>query len=219
MAASFGDGRVVVTAPILAAGGEVPDHAALQAAATVLRAGQVLGMPTDTVYGVAVDPRVPGSVDRIFAAKGRPRSVELPVLVADRDQAVELCGAIPPDAQRLMDRFWPGALTIVLPLRQPLELGGDGATVGVRCPAHPVPRALCAMVGPLATTSANPHGEPPAEEALAVSGLPGVALVLDAGTCAGLPSTVVDCSAAAIAVLRHGRVPWAVIQETLRLDS
>jgi L-threonylcarbamoyladenylate synthase len=118
-----------------------------------------------------------------------------------------------------MDRFWPGALTIVLPLQQTLELGGDGSTVGVRCPAHPVPRALCAMVGPLATTSANLHGAPPAEEALAVCALPGVALVLDAGSCAGLPSTVVDCSTPEeTAVLRHGRVPWNVIQEALRLE-
>ncbi|MGH9150676.1 MAG: L-threonylcarbamoyladenylate synthase, partial [Acidimicrobiales bacterium] len=108
--------------------------------------------------------------------------------------------------------FWPGALTLVLARRAGLnaDLGSDDATIGVRCPAHPVPLALCRRLGPLATTSANLHGQPTppgGEEVAALFG--GVVLVLDGGTCAGAPSTVVDCTGAEVKLLREGRIPWA----------
>ena len=93
--------------------------------------------------------------------KRRPRQVDLPVLVADVEQALELATAVPDSARRLMDRWWPGALTVVVPRRPDLEadLGDDEATIGLRCPDHEVPLALCRQVGPLATTSANLHGD------------------------------------------------------------
>ena len=191
--------------------------AALERAAGVLAAGAVLGVPTDTVYGLAANPFLPGATDGLFAAKGRPRSVELPVLVAGQEQAEALGGPLPAAARALMDRFWPGALTIVV-ARRPnlgLHLGGDDETVGLRCPAHPVPLALCRAGGAMATTSANAHGGTPATTAAEVARLPGVALVLDAGPCPARPSTVVACTAPRPALLREGTIPWADILATL----
>ena len=116
-------------------------------------------------------------------------------------------------ARELMDAYWPGPLTLVLPARPDLgaDLGDDDLTVGVRSPDHPVPQALCAASGPLATTSANRHGEPPLESAAAVADAFGdsVPVVLDGGPCTGSPSTVVDCTGQAIKLLREGRIPWA----------
>ena len=194
--------------PILFAGEE-----ALLAAAEAVRSGLVVGIPTDTVYGLAVDPFAPGATDRLFEAKHRPREVAVPVLVASVEQALELATAVPPVAKTLMDRYWPGPLTVVLPRRPGLaaDLGDDDVTVGVRCPDHAVPLALCAKAGPLATTSANLHGEPTSETAEDVAAVFGgaVALVLDGGPARGLPSTVVDCTGQEPRLLREGRVPWA----------
>jgi L-threonylcarbamoyladenylate synthase len=195
--------------------GDPPAAGVLAEAGEAIRAGLPVVVPTDTVYGLAVDPNLPGASDRVFEAKQRPRDVELPVLVADVDQALSLSAAVPEVARRLMDRLWPGALTLVLPRRPDLEadLGEDDATVGVRCPAHPVPRLLCLRHGPLATTSANVHGEPTpatAPEVAEVFG-DGVALVLDGGRCSGSPSTVVDCTGVEAKLLRQGRIPWEEI--------
>ena len=113
-----------------------------------------------------------------------------------------------------MDTFWPGPLTLVLPRREDVaaDLGEDDETIGLRCPAHPVPLALCREVGPFATTSANRHGAPPATEATALaSGWTGVALVLDAGVCDGEPSTVVDSTGEVPKLLRPGCVDWSHI--------
>ena len=193
---------------ILAAHGDPPPDAAVAIAVEALRAGDNVGVPTDTVYGLAADPWRTGAVDRLFRIKARPRAVELPVLVAGVEQALELATEVPDVARRLMEAHWPGALTLVLPRRPDLEadLGEDDETIGVRCPAHPVPLALCRRLGPIATTSANLHGRPPATTAEMVAALPGLDLVLDAGTCAGQPSTVVDCTGAEAKVLRQGSV-------------
>ncbi|HET9690444.1 MAG TPA: L-threonylcarbamoyladenylate synthase [Acidimicrobiales bacterium] len=186
------------------------DPASIVQAVAALRAGDIVGVPTDTVYGLAADPFRTGASDRIFRAKGRPRNVELPVLVADVAQALTLVAEVPERARRLMEAHWPGALTIVLPRRPDLaaDLGEDDATIGIRCPDHPVPLAITRALGPVATTSANRHGDPPATTAAAVAGLPGVDLVLDAGTCEGAPSTVLDCTGAEPRLLRAGRIPW-----------
>jgi L-threonylcarbamoyladenylate synthase len=187
----------------------------LDAAVEALSAGLVVAVPTDTVYGLAALPSVPGATERLFVAKGRPRSVELPVLVDSVEAALGLCveSAVPPAAHALMAAFWPGPLTLVLPRRPGLgyDLGSDEATIGVRCPGHAVPRQLCSRVGPLATTSANRHGEPPPVAAPDVASLfgPAVAVVIDGGECSGAASTVVDCTGVEVKCLREGRVPWA----------
>jgi L-threonylcarbamoyladenylate synthase len=205
----------VSPAPIAAAHGDPPPEAAISAAVDALVTGEIVGLPTDTVYGLAADPFQPAAVDRIFAAKGRPRAVELPLLVAGADQLDRLAERVPDAALRVMARFWPGGLTVILPRRPDLtvELGENRATIGVRCPAHPVPLAVCARLGPIATTSANRHGEPPfgtaGEVAAAFAGA--VRVVLDAGAGAGEPSTVVDFSGPAPRLLRAGALPWDLI--------
>jgi len=198
---------------------EPPPHEALQAAVVELTGGRVVGIPTDTVYGLAVDPFRPGSTQCLFSAKDRPHGVALPVLVADLDQAETLTGAMRSGARSLATRWWPGGLTLVVPRPAGLavDLGGDGTTVGLRCPAHPVPVALCRAVGPLATTSANRHGQPPATTAPGLARALGdsVRLILDGGRCAGSPSTVVDCTGPDITCLREGAIAWEKILATL----
>lgn len=183
------------------------DASGLNAAVDALRRGEVVGIPTDTVYGLAVIPSLTGAVDRLFIAKGRPASVPVAVLVSDGDAAQALSAAPLPAA--LVDRHWPGPLTLVVRRRAEVdwELGGDPKTIGVRCPDHALVRELCGSVGPLATTSANLHGHPSPTSAPGVAeemtGGP-VALVLDGGECAGAPSTVVDVTGDAPVVLREG---------------
>lgn len=196
---------------ILDAHGNPPPADVIGAAAAALADGDIIGIPTDTVYGLAADPWHSGAADRLFLLKGRPRNVELPVLVANEVQALELTTSVPGSARRLMEAFWPGALTIVLPRRPEVDadLGDEDETIGVRCPGHPVPRALCEKAGPIATTSANRHGEPPLTTAAAlVERMPGVALVLDAGACSGEPSTVVDSTGDVPKLLRAGAIAW-----------
>jgi L-threonylcarbamoyladenylate synthase len=196
--------------------GHPPPATVVLQAVRALAQGLPIGIPTDTVYGLAVDPFRAGATDRIFAAKRRPRDVSLPVLVSGVEQALSVSTAVPARALELMARYWPGPLTIVIPARPGLgaDLGDDEATVGVRAPDHPVPLALCAAVGPLATTSANRHGEPPMTTAAEVDAAFGDALgvVLDGGVCAGSPSTVVDCTGEELKLLREGRIPWAELR-------
>jgi L-threonylcarbamoyladenylate synthase len=182
----------------------------LAAAGAALCAGEAIVLPTDTVYGVAVLASAPGATERLFALKERPTDVALPVVVADATQARTLWAAVPEVAEQLMARWWPGKLTIVLPRAASfaVDLGGSGATVGLRCPDHPVPVALAREHGPLVTTSANRHGQPtPATAAEVAAALgPGVAVVIDGGVCNGAPSTVVDCTDGRVVVLRQGAV-------------
>jgi L-threonylcarbamoyladenylate synthase len=173
-----------------------------------------VAIPTDTVYGIAVDPFLAGATARLFEAKRRPTDVRLPVLVADVVQADRLA-QVDDRAHALMARFWPGGVTIILPRRSGLDLvlgnGAGAPTVGVRCPDHTVPRRLCAEVGPLATTSANLHGEPTPPTADEVRALFGdaVALVVDGGRCEGEPSTVIDLTGNRPKLVREGTVSWS----------
>ncbi|MCL6091460.1 MAG: L-threonylcarbamoyladenylate synthase [Actinobacteria bacterium] len=195
---------------IVKAYGDPPPASATKMAVEALAGGDIIGLPTDTVYGLGAYPFRTGASDRLFRVKARPRAVGLPVLVADEAQALELCTAVPKVARRLMERYWPGPLTLVLPRRPDLEadLGEDDETIGIRCPAHPVPLAICRRLGPIATTSANRHGEAPFTTAKELNDRLGrdVALVLDAGTCDQAPSTVVDCTGEDPKLLRQGPV-------------
>jgi tRNA threonylcarbamoyl adenosine modification protein (Sua5/YciO/YrdC/YwlC family) len=190
-------------------------------AAAALKAGAVVAIPTDTVYGLAVDPRCAGATDLVFALKRRPATLELPVLVADRAQAEALAGpdGLSTTARRLADRFWPGSLTMVVRRRPGVDwdLGGDGRTIGLRYPAHDFVQRLCRSVGPLATTSANRHGELPIVTAAALVEEFGddIAVVVDGGQCAGAPSTVIDLTGDAPRCIREGAVPWRDIEEAV----
>jgi tRNA threonylcarbamoyl adenosine modification protein (Sua5/YciO/YrdC/YwlC family) len=176
--------------------------------AEALRAGQVVVLPTDTVYGVAT---LPAFTARLFEVKARPTEVALPVLAADVDQALSLAAEVSPVARRLAERFWPGGLTLVLARATHVDwdLGGtDTATIGVRVPDHDVPRRLAGELGPLVTTSANRHGRPTPETAAGVAAELGQGLlVVDGGRCAGAPSTVVAVTGDEWRVLREGRIP------------
>ena len=183
-------------------------------AARALRAGEVVVVPTDTVYGLAADAFRPEATEALFTLKRRPEEVALPVLVASVEQALALAADdLPAIARRLMRRWWPGPLTLVLPRRPGLGLdlgGSDDTTIGVRLPDHPVPTALAAAVGPLAVTSANLHGGPtPAtvSKVLDQLGRERDLVALDGGALAGRPSTVVSCLGGRLRVLREGTVP------------
>jgi tRNA threonylcarbamoyl adenosine modification protein (Sua5/YciO/YrdC/YwlC family) len=155
----------------------------------------------------------------LFKLKKRSRNHELPVIVSDVDQAMSLAIGVPPAAERLMEKFWPGALTLVLP-RNPdfvADLGGDEDTIAIRCPDHIVPRLLCEEVGPLAVTTANTEGAQPAMTAQEVSERFGevIAIVLDAGRCDRNLATVVDVTGIVPKLLREGQVAWVDIQDVL----
>lgn len=202
--------------------GPAQDEDDLDIALAALRGGAVVAIPTDTVYGLAVDPRCGGATDLLFALKNRPVTLELPVLVADIAQAEALAGheGLSPLARRLVRRFWPGSLTVVVERGPDIgwELGGEGSTIGLRCPAHPIVDRLCRQIGPLATTSANRHGEPPITTADGLSRAFGDSLgaVIDGGVCDGIPSTVVDVTGDVPRCLREGAVPWAEVEMYLR---
>ena len=193
---------------------DASDPAGVEAAVEALRAGLVVAVPTDTVYGVAVDLFADGAIDRLFAAKERPKDVQVPVLVAAPEDAAALIdGHVDVVARRWMERFWPGALTIVVARAEQarhVDLGGDATTIGLRCPDHRLVRELCRTIGPLATTSANRHREPTPPDAEGVAAALGdaVAVVLDGGMCEGAPSTVVSVIGDEITLLREGRIPY-----------
>ena len=200
----------------------VPDTAATRAqAAELLRAGGIVAVPTDTVYGIAAAMELPDAIERLFAAKGRPPEKAVAVLLADAEQAWTL-GVPTPAAQALAARFWPGGLTLVLPVRPgvvlPHVLAAGAPTVGVRVPDHEAPRALARLLGPLPTTSANRSGEADARDAVEIAERLGdaIALVLDGGAIRGGPaSTVVDCTLEWPSILREGAIPSAEIAAAL----
>jgi L-threonylcarbamoyladenylate synthase len=201
----------------------LPDGDAARAEAVdLLRAGGIVAVPTDTVYGIAADMALPDAIERLFAAKRRPPGKAVAVLLADASQA-RMLGVVGPAARVLGERFWPGGLTLVLPVRPgvrlPHVLAGGTPTIGVRVPDHPAPRALAAVLGPLPTTSANVSGEPDARDAREVAALLGGALVLviDGGPIRGGPaSTVVDCTGERPVIRRVGAIPVDEISCALR---
>jgi L-threonylcarbamoyladenylate synthase len=200
----------------------VPDDAAGRAAAAdVLRAGGIVALPTDTVYGIAVALDTPGGVEALFAAKQRPPDKGIMLLLDDASQAPAI-GQWPASAAALAEAFWPGGLTVVVPQRPdvplPAALTGGARTIGLRVPDHDAPRALAAAVGPIPTTSANVSGIPEARDAAGIVEQLGdvVALVLDGGPAQGGPaSTVVDCTVEPPRILRVGAVPVADVERVL----
>ena len=139
------------------------DENAVKTAAELIRAGEVVGMPTETVYGLAANALNGEAVKKIFLAKGRPQDNPLIVHIADFDQIYDLCPAVPPQAKLLADAFWPGPLTMIVPKGDciPDEVSCGLDTVGIRLPSHPMARALIRESGvPLAAPSANTSGRP-----------------------------------------------------------
>jgi L-threonylcarbamoyladenylate synthase len=184
----------------------------LERAIELLRQGGVIAFPTDTVYGIGAHAFLPEAVARLYTIKERPGHYAIPLLLPDAATLEAVCAHIPPLAWQLAQRFWPGALTLVLPRSAavPDIVTAGGPTVAVRVPDHDLVRELGRRLGaPLAATSANRHAQPdPVTAADVLAGLGGrIPLVLDGGPCpGGVASTVLDLSVSPPAILRPGPV-------------
>ncbi|MEX0428966.1 L-threonylcarbamoyladenylate synthase [Nocardioides sp. DS6] len=185
---------------------------AIDAAAKALQRGDVVVLPTDTVYGVAADAFDKGAVQALLDAKGRGREKPPPVLVANAATLDALATRVPDWARTLVDELWPGALTLVFHQQPSLQwdLGETRSTVAVRMPDLALTREVIDRVGPLAVSSANKTGMPPATDADRAESMlaDDVALVLDAGTApGGEPSTIIDATGETPRLLRLGAIP------------
>ena len=207
---------------MLALPGHDPDT--VQAAAQRLADGELLGLPTETVYGLAARADQDAAVAKIFAAKGRPSDHPLIVHVLDATAAEPFADHLPDTARRLMEAFWPGPLTVIVPRKAGMAeaAAGGHATVALRSPAHPVARAVMAAarergVDGLAAPSANRFGHvSPTQARHVVEEFGPGLMVLDGGACeVGIESTIVDCSRARPALLRPGLLPRARIEAVL----
>jgi tRNA threonylcarbamoyl adenosine modification protein (Sua5/YciO/YrdC/YwlC family)/dephospho-CoA kinase len=180
-------------------------------AAEILRGGGIVAIPTDTVYGLAAVPELEKAVERIYRVKGRDSGKALILLISDPDVMERICCTVP-DAYRLAQEFWPGALTVILKKKRsvPDSVTSGGDTVGVRCPDSPVARNIIRLAGgAVAAPSANISGEsPPTSAGEVLEQLDGlIDAVVDAGTCeCGIPSTIVDLTGNRPEILRQGAV-------------
>lgn len=195
-------------------------------AARLLAAGDLVALPTETVYGLAANAEVASAVAKIFAAKGRPTDHPLIVHVTDWAAAQYFVRDVPLFAQRLAEQFWPGPLTLILPRRDGIAAAAAGgqASVGVRCPAHPVALAVlhaCALLGVhgLAAPSANKFGRiSPTLAAHVETDFDASLAVLDGGPCAvGIESTIVDCTRGSPVLLRPGCITLDQLQSACGL--
>lgn len=194
--------------------------AGIDAAAAAVRRGDLVVLPTDTVYGVGADAFAPAAVAALLAAKGRGRDMPVPVLVASEQMLSGVVARMTDPARRLADRFWPGPLSIVVrhPSHLAWDLGDTRGTVLVRMPDHPVALDLIARTGPLAVSSANRSGHPPATTALDARLQLGavVPVYLDGGPCPGaVPSSIVDLTADPPRLLREGVLDAATLREVV----
>lgn len=192
----------------------------ITAAAVAVRRGEVVVLPTDTVYGVGVDAFASDAVAAVLTAKGRGREMPLPVLVPNPQTVDGLAADVPAYARELINAFWPGPLTLVLHAQSSLmwDLGDTNGTVALRMPQNDAALRLLTEVGPMAVTSANISGQPPAATILDAAAQLGaaVSVYLDAGPSAGgLASTILDCTHEAPVILRAGAVSAGAIQEVL----
>ncbi len=193
------------------------DPTAIQRAHETVRAGGLVVFPTDTLYGLGCDPRSPEALQKIYAAKGRSATKAIPVLISRFEQLADVTSALPDPARRLMEAFWPGPLTLVLPKKTnlPPDLTPYPG-LAVRMPNHPTALALLDKTGPLAVTSANLSDHENPRDAFGVlaqlDGL--VDLVLDGGELTGgQASTIIDCLEEEPKLLRAGPIPFSDILE------
>jgi L-threonylcarbamoyladenylate synthase len=196
------------------------DHPiSLKHAVDVLRHGGLVAFPTDTVYGLASLPFDKSSIDRLFSAKGRNSDRAIAILIGELNDLDAITPGLGDVGQRLAECFWPGPLTLVVPRNPNLpDVISPDDTIGVRMPDHPVALALLRSTGPLAVTSANLSGYENSTTAQQVMDqLNGrIHLILDGGvTEGGIPSTVVDCTASNLIVLRPGPITLDEIQREL----
>lgn len=197
------------------------DPNAVRNAAAILRRGGLLGIPTETVYGLGADALNEDAVSRIFLAKGRPQDNPLIIHVPDASWLESYCRDVPPAAYQLAERFWPGPLTMILPRRDivPLQTTGGLETVGVRCPNHPVTLAIIEAAGvPIAAPSGNTSGRPsPTTAAHMIEDMDGrIDGIVDGGPCTvGVESTIIDLTVTPPRLLRPGGLPLESLRQVL----
>lgn len=197
------------------------DPNAVRDAAAILRRGGLLGIPTETVYGLGADALNEDAVSRIFLAKGRPQDNPLIIHVPDASWLERYCRDVPPAAYQLAERFWPGPLTMILPRRDivPLQTTGGLETVGVRCPNHPVTLAIIEAAGvPIAAPSGNTSGRPsPTTAAHMIEDMDGkIDGIVDGGPCTvGVESTIIDLTVTPPRLLRPGGLPLESLRQVL----
>jgi L-threonylcarbamoyladenylate synthase len=196
----------------------------ISAAARALRNGELVVLPTDTVYGLGADAFYPSAVSGLLAAKGRGRDMPPPVLVGTFKAATALIEDMGQYGQQLIDQFWPGGLTIVCRATRSLswDLGDTKGTVALRMPLHPVALELLKETGPLAVSSANRTGQPAATTVDAAEQQLGdtVSVYLDGGPCTDdVPSTIVDLTGSVPRLLRAGAVSVGQLREVAALTT
>ena len=197
------------------------DPNAVRDAAAILRRGGLLGIPTETVYGLGADALNEDAVSRIFLAKGRPQDNPLIIHVPDASWLERYCRSVPPAAYQLAERFWPGPLTMILPRRDivPLQTTGGLETVGVRCPNHPVTLAIIEAAGvPIAAPSGNTSGRPsPTTAPHMIEDMDGrIDGIVDGGPCTvGVESTIMDLTVTPPRLLRPGGLPLESLRQVL----
>jgi len=196
----------------------------IKAAALALRTGELVVLPTDTVYGIGADAFYPSAVTGLLAAKGRGRDMPPPVLVGTVRAAAALIEDYGPYGKDLIDEFWPGGLTLVCRANRSLvwDLGDTQGTVAVRMPLHPVALELLKETGPLAVSSANRTGSPAATTAAGAQEQLGdsVSVYLDGGPCLGdVASTIVDLTGSVPRLLRAGAVSVGRLREVAMLTT
>lgn len=190
-------------------------------AAALIQKGEVVAFPTETVYGLGADALNPGAVRKIFEAKGRPADNPLIVHIAEKEDVYNLAERVPEKAEALMEVFWPGPLTLVLPAKKsiPKVTTGGLDTVGIRMPAHEIARGLILASGlPIAAPSANTSGRPsPTAAAHVLEDMDGkIPLILDGGPAeVGLESTVLSCASEPFTLLRPGGVSREMIEAVI----
>ncbi len=200
----------------------VDDPNSLPQALEILQGGGVIAFPTDTVYGLGCRVDSSQSIDRIYQIKERDLAKAIPVLIGDVAHLARVSTGLGGTARKLAARFWPGALTLVVPRNPELPANlSQLPTIGVRMPDHPFALALLRSAGPLATTSANLSGLPSPVTARDVLNQleDRVDLVIDGGSCpGGVPSTVVDCTGVDPRILREGAISRVMLGQALGRD-
>jgi L-threonylcarbamoyladenylate synthase len=199
------------------------DEASIQRAIETIKGGEVVAFPTDTIYGVGVDPFNISAIIKLFEAKGRDYNKAIAILVGDIGQVEAVAEKITESARKLIEKFWPGGLTVIVPkLKTVPDLLSANQSIGLRMPDHPICLRLLNEFGPLATSSANISGKQnPLSSREVIGQLTGrIPLILDGGDCpGGVPSTVVDCVNDEARILRQGTISVQQIEAVLHPES
>ena len=191
-------------------------------AKNVLKNGGVIALPTETVYGLVAGIFSVEGVNKVYGIKGRKQDKPLPILLPRIDSVYDYAEEVPEFAHKLINKFWPGPLTVIFKKKTGLNLPFDSVSLGFRIPDHPVPLSLLKTCGAVVSTSANISGGRDAVNAEDVVEYFGgeVDLVLDAGpSVLGIPSTVVDCSGSSPKIVREGKITYSDIKTTINKRS